>query len=480
MMGQARHSGLTGALSAIALMLTAAPVSALEVHIAQEDSQVLRPRVGDQILRYIEAEQEGLWRDAANGYTAMLEEGRLEPFEHATVLQLRGRVFYELDDPLGAVSDWRAAVALNALGPETENTLRLNAGQLLIGEGDYAAGTQLIETALALGAPLSGDIAMRMAQAYGQMSDYASGLPFARQAFDLADNRQQSHYSLLLFYFENLGLEEDQLDLIVDMVELWPEEKRYWTRWAALLGRQDRVEDAFNVKVVMYNNGLLTENDELVRLVQYYAYNGYPFRAGDILSREINSGRVEGTPQNLRMLASYWRQAREWDRALPVLHRVATTTGFGPDYEALGEALYQRGQFAEAEVMFVQALEQGNIRRPGDTMTLVGNARYEQHDFEGAIDAFERALSWEYSRAIAQGWIDFIERRIAIIRRGEELVHVTAIERCEIWLEAERRSVPTDETEFTDDNRRVFELPSECGTYFNRVGERLPDWVGYL
>ncbi len=479
MIGQIRRAGVSGVFSVIALLLTVAPVSAHEFQTAEEN-QVLRPRVGDQILRYIEAEQEGLWQDAANGYSALLEEGRLQPFEEATVLQLRGRVYYELEQPLRAVTDWRRAINLNALGEETNNSLRLNSGQLLIGEADYAGGTQLIETALAMGAPLSADIAMRMAQAYGQMEDFASGLPFARQAFDLADNRQQRHYSLLLFYFQNLDMQDEQLALVVDMVELWPEEKRYWSSWAALLARDGQEVEAFNVNVIMYNNGLLTENDELVRLVQYYAYNGYPYRAGDILSRELNSGRVEETPEHLRMLAGFWRQAREWDRALPVLHRVATTTGFGPDYEALGEALYQRGQFAEAEVMFEQALEQGNIRRPGDTMTLIGNSRFEQDHLLDAIDAFERALSWEYSRATAQGWIDFIERRIAIEAQGERFVHTTNIEGCENWLEAERRSVATRQTEFTEDGRRLFDLPSECGTYFNRLGERLPEWQGFL
>lgn len=479
MTGQIRRAGVSGVFSVIALLLTVAPVSAHEFQTVEEN-QVLRPRVGDQILRYIEAEQEGLWQDAANGYSALLEEGRLQPFEEATVLQLRGRVYYELEQPLRAVTDWRRAINLNALGEETHNSLRLNSGQLLIGEADYAGGTQLIETALAMGAPLSADIAMRMAQAYGQMEDFASGLPFARQAFDLADNRQQRHYSLLLFYFQNLDMQDEQLALVVDMVELWPEEKRYWSSWAALLARDGQEVEAFNVNVIMYNNGLLTENDELVRLVQYYAYNGYPYRAGDILSRELNSGRVEETPEHLRMLAGFWRQAREWDRALPVLHRVATTTGFGPDYEALGEALYQRGQFAEAEVMFEQALEQGNIRRPGDTMTLIGNTRFEQDHLLDAIDAFERALSWEYSRATAQGWIDFIERRIAIEAQGERFVHTTNIEGCENWLEAERRSVATRQTEFTEDGRRLFDLPSECGTYFNRLGERLPEWQGFL
>lgn len=439
-------------------------------------AETLRPAVGDRVMRYIEAETEGHFGEAITGYTALLETDRLSPFEQATILQLRGRVWYALDDSERAVTDWREAINLDALPVDAANTLRLNTGQLLLALGAYRDGVFMIETALTLGAESSPDIAMRLAQGYGQLQDFASGLRWAERAFETAEPRLERHYSLLLFYYQSLDMQPQQLRLVREMVDRWPDEKRYWTSLTALLALEGLEAEAFEVNTVMYLNGLLTESPEILRLAQYYAFYEYPFRGADILQRELNSGRVEPDPANYRLLAALWRQAREWDRALPVLRRVATTTGHGPDYEALGEALYQRAEYREAEAMFLQALDRGGMSRPGDTWTLIGNARYEQDRLTDAIAAFEQGLRHDYSRATAQGWIDFIEHRIAIENQGESFIHQTTIDGCENWIIRARREVVIDPDELDPDGRRRFNLPVECTTYFDAYGLRLPEW----
>jgi len=472
MRGNPARLVLAASLGALALASSAAGAAAIQ----STTEQTIRSDVGDRLVRYIEAEEDERFAEAATGYTALLDTGRLTGFEQATVLQLRGRVWYELDDAERAITDWRTAIDLNVLPVETANALRLNAGQLLLAREDYREGVFLIETALTLGAPPSADIALRLAQGYGQMGDLVSGLRWAEMAFDRAEPRQQRHYSLLLYYYQQLNMPSEQLQLVRQMVDRWPEEKRYWTTLTALLAQSGHEREAFDINTVMYLNGLLSESAELIRLAQYYAYYDYPYRGADILQRELNSGRVDPDPQNYRLLASLWRQAREWELALPVLHRVATTTGLGSDFEALGEALYQGGNYSEAEAMFEQALTRGDIRRPGDTWTLIGNARYEQDDLLGAISAFEEGLRHDYSRATSQGWIDFIEQRIAVEEQGERFVHLTTIEGCENWLVRARREIALSEDEYDENGRRLFALPTECVTYFNAYGERLPEW----
>ncbi|MBR9824837.1 MAG: hypothetical protein GYB36_03430 [Alphaproteobacteria bacterium] len=457
---------------AFILLLTATGVAQSDPPV---EPQTLRAAIGDRVVRALTAEEGGHYGEAIYLYDALLESGRLTGYEEATLLQLRGRAWYELEDADRAIADWQAALALNSLETDAANTLRLNTGQLLLAREAYAEGVFMIETALTLGARPNADIAMRLAQGYAQLEDYGSGLRWAELAFESAAPRQERHYLLALFYYQALEMTGAELALIRDMVHAWPEEKRYWTTLASLLARTGREQEAFEVNAVMYLNGLLSESDEILRLVQYYAFYDYPYRGADILQRELNSGRVTGDPANFRLLASLWRQAREWDEALPILRRVATTTGRGADYEALGEALYQSAQYAEAEVIFVQALERGGVRRPGDTWTLLGNARFELDQYEAAINAFSAALQYPYSRQAAQGWIDFVEQRLAIQAAGERFVHVTAIETCELWLErAEGDVLRRDEVNAAGE--RIYALPSDCQTYFTETGERLPEW----
>lgn len=478
MRGQSIRAGLAGFASALALISFTFSAAADMQPADDRDARgtVISARVGDRLHRYMEAEGEERWDEALAGYDALMLDERLSDFERATVLELRGRLRYALEDPAAAAHDWQAAIEIGILARERANILRLNAGQLLLGEGEYEAGLFLIETALALGATLTGDLAYRLAQGYGQLGDYASGLPYARRAFELADPAARQHYSLLLFYYQTLDMEGEELALVREMVVRWPEEKRYWTSWASLLARMDQSREAFDVNVVMYTNGLLTEPEELIRLAEYYAYFDYPYRGAMVLQREINAGRIEANPRHYRTLARLFRQAREWEAALPVLRRVATLTGRGQDYAVLGEALYQSGHFQDAEAMFEQALRRGALDRPGDVHAFLGNTRVELDDYTNAVKAFTDALDWEYSRAAAQGWLDFIDQRQNILDNGERQAHRVEIQRCGNWVEDDRRSIPTHDDRFDALDRRLFDLPQGCATYFDVYGELWPRW----
>lgn len=319
---------LAGALCALTLPTAHATVR-------NEAPGILSPAVGNRLLELIHLEGEGAWRDAEAGYTALIATGSLTPYERAILLRQRGRARYQLEDLTGAIADWRAVIALGALPDEDANALRINTGQLLMVVDDYRGGITLIEAAIARGVPLNGDLAARLAQAHARIEDHEGGLPYARFAFARAEEAEaggadRQTFSLLLYYYQQLAMLPDQLALIEDMVARWPAEKANWTSYASLLAQAGREADAFEVNRIMYLGGMLTSSAELVRLAQYYSWYDYPYGGAVMLERELNAGRVERSTANMQLLANLWRHAREWQRALPVLERVATTSGAGP------------------------------------------------------------------------------------------------------------------------------------------------------
>ncbi|WP_417479705.1 hypothetical protein [Maricaulis maris] len=470
---------------AAAVLTLAGAVSGVTLpaaHAARMDNSpgVLSPSVGNRLLELIEMEGEERWREVEAGYSEMIDNGSLSPYERAVLLRQRGRARYELDNLAGAISDWRSTIALAVLPEDDANALRINTGQLLMVADDYRAGINLIEAAIARGVPLNRDLAARLAQAHARVEDHEGGLPYARFAFARAEEEEaggadRQTYSLLLYYYQQLAMLPDQLALMEAMVTRWPTEKANWTSYASLLAQLGREADAFEVNRIMYLNGMLTSSAELVRLAQYYSWYDYPYGGAVMLERELNAGRVERSTANMQLLANLWRHAREWERAMPVLERVATTSGAGPDFEAYGEALYQAGRFEEAEAIFLQALNRGGLSRPGDIWTYVGNARMEQNDLGGAARAFHRALEWEYSRAGAQGWLEFIASKRAILAAAAELERQITIEDCEIEVERARRQIVVSPDEYDSEGNRILDIPERCEPWFDTNGNRLPD-----
>jgi len=439
--------------------------------------QTFSTPVGRDVLATLELEAQELWTEAIEAYSALLQREVLSAFERASVLKLRGRAYYELDQLGQTITDWQSAIALQALNLEETNILRVNTGQLLMAEGDIQGGLELIELAIANGTVLSVDLAMRLASGYAQLDDIRPGLAYAIQVREMAERPEERHYSLLLYYYQSLDMEAEQLSLIEDMVNYWPETKENWTSYASLLANAGREEEAFQVNAIMYLNGMLVSSEEILRLAQYYSFYGYPYRGASILERELNAGVIEPTPAHYAQLANFWRQAREWERALPVLQRVATMTGAGPDYQKLGEALYQVGNFSEAEAVFAQALTRDDLNRPGDTWNLLGQVRYEQRKFVPAIDAYEEGLGFDYSRAGAQGWIDFIERSIAINIAAEGFADQVEMERCNTHVEEVRREwYYREDRRFDSENRPILPLDADCLVYFDPYGVLRPEF----
>tara|TARA_R110002072_G_scaffold109038_5_gene236032 strand:- start:1657 stop:2502 length:846 start_codon:yes stop_codon:yes gene_type:complete len=262
------------------------------------------------------------------------------------------------------------------------------------------------------------------------------------------------------------------MGIVEEMVQRWPAEKSNWRSYASLLAQVGREEDAFEANKIMYINGMFTESREIEALAQYYSFFEYPYRGAIILEREMNAGVVDRNQRNLNLLSNMWRQAREWERAIPVLRQVAQLSGDGNDYLKLAEALFQERQLSEAESAFEDALNRGGLDRPGTAWTLLGNVRLELDRRQSALAAFQEGTRYPYSRRTASGYITYIN---SVIRAESDRVRI-------------RERVRRDECQFgvddllntarllgtMDENGRiVITVPPRCTDLYNEFGESI-------
>ena len=443
---------------------------------SEEDAaeRVFSTAIGEIVLQAQEEQSQELFAQSIQTLNRALGNSSINPYERSVTLQLRGRAYYETNNVQAAVNDWEAAIATGALLTAEIVNLRINIGQLYIVEGDYTRGINSLQQAIRDGGPdvLNARLAKMLAQAYAQAERYQEGVEYAEMAFRLADPRVRGDYSLLLFFYQQLDNVPGQMRIIEQMVERWPTEKNNWTSYASLLAQTGREEDAFEANKIMYINGMLDDGREIVRVAQYYSFYEYPYRGASILERELNAGRVERTRQNLSLLANMWRQAREWERAIPVLRQVAQLTGAGDDYLKLAEALYQERQLSEAETAFQEALNRGGIDRPGTAWTLLGNVRYDLGRRESAIAAFREGARFPYARRTANGWITFVQGEInGEAERARIRVQVRRDE-CRFAIEDEM-AIATLVGEVDDEGRLVIDVPDRCTEFYNQFGEEI-------
>lgn len=353
----------------------------------------------------------------------------LNAYEKSIIYQIQGSSYYQLDQYGPAISSFENAINAGGLLPNEADSLRVNIAQLMIGNGQYAQGAQMLENYLARGGQQKPQYVEYIMQAWIQSENYSKALPWAEKWFNAASPKERKHFDLMNFLYNNLGMQGRQADIVKQMINRWPEDKTLWDAWASMLANGGREQEAFEVSKMLYLGGALSSEQDLMKVVQYYSFYDMPFQAAQILEKEMNAGRISRDSAKMVQLSSLFRQAREYKRAIPVLESAAASSGQAKLYADLGEALYNEGQCQKAETAFKSAINKGYDA--GKSWMLIATCRYEdtqnqerinckmsdaQKDAapisksrQSAIQAFEQVPSSSREGRNAKKWISFIK-----------------------------------------------------------------------
>ncbi len=433
----------------------------------QTKGRVLSTAVGEKIV----AAQEALAAEPPNNTLALsildqlLAKPKLTPYERAVIYQIHGQANYGKGNVRGTISDWEHAINTGALNPGEVNALKPNIGQLYISQEQYAKGAGILEDWLRNGGKANDRIHLMIASAWSQVDQYRKALGHAEAAFRMAHPVKKKHFNMLNFLYHELKMPGKQAALLEKEVSIWPDDKRVWKAIASLKQQANKSREAFEINKIMYLNGMLTKSNELLALARYYSYYEVPYRGASILEREMNAGRVEKNRKNLQALANMWRQAREYDRAIPVLTEAAAISADGKIYKQLGESYYAEGQYAKAEDALRKALAKG-IKKPGNAYVLIANSLYERHKPIAALKEFKRAEQYPYSKKAASGWVRFINGEFEVARKQKEFKAQVKLDECKNQLDRKKRMG----AEFLEG---VGEISAECQTILKNEEERV-------
>src|SRR6056297_3871840 len=373
------------------LVLTALMLTLAGAVLAQDDSRekkkddpvpTLDPRVAQDLLEAYELLEEDENQEALEQLNSLMNRrgDSMKPFDKASVLQIRGTTYVNLEDMDRALADFSAALDLNALPEDQQNRLRFNLAQIYFVNERYEDSIRLFEEWMKADVQVTDTAWFMLAAAYYNLDNYQKALESIQSAVDVSPEPQKRYYDLLNAIYSELGNVDDRTGLLETMVELWPDSLSYWRQLSSLYLEQDDQLKSFAALETAYVNGLITSGDDIVMLAQYYSTFDNPHRGAKLIEKEMEAGRVERNVKNLELLSQLWSQAREHAKAIPVLREAARMSDVGLLSYKLGQSLLANEQNEEAEQALEAALEKGGLEddRTADAWMLLGNARFNQ------------------------------------------------------------------------------------------------------
>lgn len=337
----------------------------------------------------------------------------LNDYERAQVLQTYGFVYSQAQEQDKAFAAFEQCIELDALPTETQQGIMYSLATYYSSEGRHRESNDMIMRWFRHEAEPIPDAFMLVAINHSEQGELLEGLPYARAANARSESPREAWKQLelaILFETERYG---EAITLLEEMIALWPGTVRYYEMLSGLLVEMGEDARALSALMVAWLGGLVTEEPLILTLVRLNLYLDHPARGGEILQRAIELDHAQPTFENLELLLNAWRSARETDKAVAVIGRLAELSEDGDYYLQKALLLNEAGEWEAVAESAQQAIEKGGLDQPAVAWILRGVALAELGRFEEAIQAFEgagREGDPETERN-ANAWITYVRDR---------------------------------------------------------------------
>lgn len=393
----------------MALGLAGAQQSERERETTRVWSQSLATILGKLTEAYENEDYAGV-RAAAND---ILSRRGISNFDKASAYNILAGLDAQDGNYAEAIKKYETALGLEkGLNASEYDQSLFTVGSLYLVEGDYTQAIRYYERWLAVTPNPAGNQHANIASAYAQAGQFRKAVEQIELAIQKTDPPVKNQHQTALFLYSELNLRDKKLALLEKMVTLWPGEKNFWNSLRGEYSERNQERRAFNVFLLAYKLGLVDEESQIRYIAQRHDEYGDPLRGAQIMDREMRAGNVDRTVDNLMLLATLYQNAREADKALPLLKEAAPRAKDGEIFLRITQNYAQLEDWENVKENARAALNKGGLSKSqrAEVLQFLATSQYELGDAEAALETFADAMEIddEQIRRRAQQWSEYI------------------------------------------------------------------------
>lgn len=384
-------------------------------HAAHAAGAVAAPTVSPEIYREFQAIEafaaQAAYPEAESKARQLLPRLAEEPAAKALLLRNLAALYGLQKHYAHAAQTLEDSLALKALPAGDATRARLELGQYYLAAENYPKAAEALSAWIGQAqAPKPGHYLL-LADIQTRLGHYREAAVQVEQAIAHSSEPKPEWYQRLLGLYHESRDVQGCARVLAILIQREPEKALYWQQLTGIYQEAGQEPQALAVRQLMYARGLTESPDAIVTLVQVLRYRGLPNRAAEILQREIDRGRVEGSPPNLGLLADAWTEARELRKAAAALEKSVALSNAGDTHHRLGQIYSELHDWSKAREALTRALGRGGLKNPGGAWLLLGLAQYKLDARDQARDAFTKAANTPAVRKSAEQWLEHIDRK---------------------------------------------------------------------
>lgn len=391
-------------------MILAALLSAMLLSPVQAEDEYL---LSERTYKALEAAQQQMadkrYQQAEVALLKLVDDTQAGSYERAVVLQTLGYLYSETDDYARATEQFRSALDLNALPQDVTHDLRYNLAQLLIADGKYQQGIDLLSRWISDEPNPDNSVYVLLATAHYQIKQFSKTVENIRTAISRADAPKEDWYRMQLAAHLEMQQYDSAINVLESLLTRHPDDKTYWDQLSSLYSRQDKQLTALAVTMLAKRLDL-GDNDTVIRLSNMYRYLNIPFKSGQLLQKALDDGVIAANFENLEKLADSWLAAREADRAAKVLEQIRGQDDSGETDLKLARLYVSEEQWQSAEAPLAAASEKLSGDKKGAALLMAGMVQFHLDNYRRAEDLLKQAGQFEKQRNQAAQWLRHVQQ----------------------------------------------------------------------
>jgi tetratricopeptide (TPR) repeat protein len=346
----------------------------------------------------------------------------LNSYETAQMWYFYAYIAFEQDDYPAAIEAFENVLAEPGITVGLETTTLYSLATLYVQQDQYSLALERLERWFALEPSPSVDPYMLKAQILYQLERFDAAIEPLLRALDIAADQgrepQEGWYQLLSVIYFQLENFPKVIEATTFLAEHWTKPE-YIKQLAGMYSQIGQDQQTLALYEAAYDAGWLTGGPDLVTLASLLLGAEIPYKAARVLEAGLESGMIESTRANWRLLGQAWQIAQEDEKALPGFKHASGLSSDGNLDMLLAQTYANLGRWEECIESAREALRRGELDREDQNYIVLGNCLLETMEFDAARKAFQTAARDERSRSTAENWLAYLnseESRVIALR----------------------------------------------------------------